>query len=151
MIECGKTDVLEFRINAKFQVETKITEGRRPNSGVTDVHFELSVIEKKINETLTLLNEWQKGDIDRNNIVSRFGRQSFKIGNPKYQKPFEMHGYSDEYIRKVLKEFNEEFKLPLIELFNSYYEASCGEEKNAIESSILDQLGFHPCSKCVTM
>lgn len=146
LIECGKTDVLEYRINAKFHVETKLIIGRLPNSGITDVSFVIKEIEKEIDDTNIKLDEWSKADDRRKNIVIKFGRQAFNV---KKEKHFIMDDCSDEFIREVLQEFNDNFKLPLIKLFNSYYEATSGEEKSAIEGDILDQLGFHPCSKCV--
>lgn len=148
LIERGKTDVLEFRINAKFQVKTKLIQGSRPNSGITDVDIEHIDVEQCIKEKVTELGEWIKRDSSKFNIIKKFGRQTYKIEKSGYDEPFIMLRYTDKYIREVLKEFNDNFKQPLIDLFNSYYEATSGEEKSAIESDILDQLGFHPCTKC---
>ena len=148
LIECGKTDVLEYRINAKFHVEIKLIKGSRPNSGITDVGIERIDVEQCIKEKVTELGEWLKGDSSKFNIITKFGRQTYKIEKAGYDEPFIMHKCTDKYIREILKEFNDNFKKPLIELFNSYYEATCGEEKSAIEGDILDQLGFHPCTKC---
>ena len=79
LIECGKTDVLEYRINAKFHVEIKLIKGSRPNSGITDVGIEHIDVEQCIKEKVTELEEWLKGDSSKFNIVIKFGRQTYKI------------------------------------------------------------------------
>lgn len=139
-----KPEVFEMRLKLKWNIETNLENIHKPNGGTTLFNdFTADDYEKQIDEILNLAN-----DLTRQHplILNKYGKSSY-LGKSNAPLVENNTGYSDEAVKKILFEFEQSVKKPLMPLLVNYYRLTLNPELNLHESA-LQQLGFVPCSYC---
>lgn len=142
-----KQDLFLERARWKFNLETRPEAIYYGNSGVEiveDLNLEdlERVIENKINEA----NEFYASSKKHRIILDTFGHYAY-IHKKEEQPRSNNTNYSNEEIWTVLKEFDEEYKTPIMFHLREYYRVKFNADL-VFEGTLLAQLGFRSCSTC---
>ena len=143
----------EYRASIVFGARIELSFENHLNSGIRTVKNEkLSSIVNRIESLWNEFKDWlnEPGEAEKRHIIyERFGTRTFLVLSQYNKLPIRGNYtiYSDEEIRKVLKEIRENFKLPLMDLLKTYYIVSINPELE-LNGTLLGQLGFVPCRSC---
>ena len=143
----------EYRASIVFGARIVLSFESHLNSGIRTVTNEnLSSVVYRIESLWNDFKEWlnEPGEAEKRHIIyERFGTRTFLVLGQYKDQPIRGNytKYSDEEVRKVLKEIREKFKLPLMDLLKTYYIVSINPELE-LNGSLLGQLGFVPCRSC---
>lgn len=144
----GKKDILEMRIKAAFSIEIRAEEIIKDNSGIKTIeNFDLTHLEGKLNCLIKEAGRYYYKDAKHTKILRYYSRYAF-LGT--YNEPLYNNctGYSDEEVKQLLVEYEEQYKKPIIEMLYNYYRVKFNPELE-MEGYLLDQLGFRPCIHCM--
>lgn len=134
--ELLKRDESRFlnRLEAQFFLKNPPKEVSKSNSGVTCIeNFDLESLTSSINKVLIESKNFQNRDAETNQIIKSKGYGTNRVQEAKFEGHplFVWHQY----------------KLELKRLLKSYYRAKYNKNFK-FEASLLEQLGFKPCSCC---
>lgn len=143
----GKEDVFEMRINAAFHMRLKIEEIVLKNSGTTIMNnWTLEKLKNKINEKLKQAGQYYYKSPKNKAILKQYGKLAY-LGNSPNQIINNRTGYPDEEVKIFLRDYEENFKRPIIAMLYDYYRIKFNPEQ-ALDVKLLDQLGFKACHSC---
>ena len=142
-----KMDLFLDRLRWKFKLESRPEVVDYKNSGVEIIqNLNLNELEREIEKKIKSANDFYTSSGKIQTILDHFG--AFAFIHKNRQPPRENStNYSNEEIWGVLKEFDEEFKTPIIFLLREYYKIKYNPELE-FEGYLLEQLGFEPCRQC---
>lgn len=143
-----KPDVFNEKLRLSFGLKNQLKPVNYDNSGVNEIeNLNLEELEKKINN---LLNEaaqyYKKSEEKKQAVIRKFQRISF-LGYTEKEIKNNDTGYSDEALKKFLRQYHEHFKIPIIQLLEQYHRIKLNPELN-FEGTLLEQLGFKLCTNC---
>lgn len=148
-IESFEKDPVFFaeRLRMRFNLEIRPEVVNYENSGVqtfNNLNMEEldKLIVKKIENSESFYNQSEKNKI----VLDNFGKCAFLYKEKKVPTSNNT-AYSNQEIWEVLKEFDTEFKEPLISLLREYYRVQYNPEMK-FEGQLLEQLGFLHCNQC---
>ena len=143
----SREDVLEMRIYAAFGIHVKAKEIIKENSGVkTIINFELNQLEEKLNTLIKEAGKYYYKSSKHTRILKQYSKFAF-LGAYADSLYNNNTGYSDEVVKELLLEYEEQYKKPIIEMLYNYYRVKFNPELE-MEGALLDQLGFRPCIHC---
>ena len=153
-IEEGKDDLFYTLLHAKWGVDKyDIDVVSHLNTGNVRV---MDTIEECYLEIVKLCKEWHdwSGDKEGGNHILRkasyqysYGAKNAYLGNKEEPLPNNKTGFPDEAVKECLREMQNKFKNPIIELIRQYYMIKYNANID-VEEEVLKQLGFGPCVKC---
>ena len=153
-IEEGKDDLFYTLLHAKWGVDKyDIDVVSHLNTGNVRV---MDTIEECYLEIVKLCKEWNDwlGDKEGGNHILRkasyqysYGAKNAYLGNKEEPLPNNKTGFPDEAVKECLREMQNKFKNPIIELIRLYYMIKYNANID-VEEEVLKQLGFGPCVKC---
>lgn len=153
-IEEGKDDLFYTLLHAKWGVDKyDIDVVSHLNTGNVRV---MDTIEECYLEIVKLCKEWNDwlGDKEGGNHILRkasyqysYGAKNAYLGNKEEPLPNNKTGFPDEAVKECLREMQNKFKNPIIELIRQYYMIKYNANID-VNEEVLIQLGFSACSKC---
>ena len=131
----------------KFGLESLPEIVNYKNSGVDEIeNLNLEELENEIDGLLREAGRFYYKDDKTNTILRRFSKLTF-LANKTEEIYDNDTGYSDEEVKKVLKEHLTRFKYPIMDKIREWYKIKYNPELE-FEGKLLEQLGFRPCSNC---
>ena len=143
----GKKDVFEMRINAAFGVRISLEEIVKVNSGISStINWDLGTLQDELNEKIKEAGRYYYKSPKHTKILKQYSKYSF-LGN--YSEPLYSNntGYSDEKVKELLRDYEENIKKPIINMLYDYYRVKFNPDLE-MEGYLLEQLGFRACSHC---
>jgi hypothetical protein len=142
-----KPDVFVMRLKAKYGIETNPQAINKDNSGNTAIKNEtIEEIETRIDGLIKNAGRFYYASDKNKKILSRFSKWTFLAYKTDPIDGNET-GYSDEEVRKLLKEYDETYKRPLKSNLIEYYRLKFNPEIK-MEGYFLEKLGFKSCGHC---
>ena len=109
--------------------------------------LDLNTIEYKIDEILAESRKYfGKCSENERKAIRKFSSRAF-LYNQKYSISDNDTGLSEYNLRAFLHKYDETFKEPVKNLLIKYYMVKYNPDLE-FKGSLLEQLGFKPCSKC---
>lgn len=143
----GRKDILEMRIYTAFGIHVKAEEIIKVNSGIKTIENpDLSQLENRLDDLIKKAGRYYYKSPKHTKILKQYSKFAF-LG--AYNEPLYHNntGYSDEEVKKLLVEYEEQYKRPIIDMLYNYYRIKFNPELE-MEGYLLDQLGFRPCVHC---
>lgn len=143
----GKKDILEMRIYTAFGIHVRAEEIIKDNSGIKTVeNLDLSQLEDRLNGLIKAAGRFYYKSSKNTRILKQYSRFAF-LG--AYREPLYRNntGYPDGEVKRLLVEYEEHYKRPIIDMLYNYYRIKFNPELE-MEGYLLDQLGFRPCAHC---
>lgn len=143
-----KPDVFVARLQIAFGTIIKPKSIEYENSGVEQYdNLNLVELEKSINKYIFELGYYFKNaNKEKQEIISRFSKNTHLAYSSK--RLVNNHTrFSDETIKKFLRQYDTHFKKPIKELLIEYYRVLYNPELK-FERNLLEQLGFKACETC---
>lgn len=141
--------VFVMRLHARWGIESNPRSIEHSNSG-TEIKVNLSIeaMEDKIDSLLRRAGSFFNADEKNKIILRRFGKYTFAAYK---SEPLSDNytGYSDEEVKKFLRDYDSEFKKPLKALLIEYYKLKLNPNIE-MKGEFLQKLGFKPCGFCIT-
>ena len=139
---------IKFRLSNPLRNEEII--GKAPEKIIT---LSIQELENKIDHIISTSMDYCQANIDRAKVLigENLRLHTYWATSEKYrQKEISPNntGLSDSVVRKILLEYHNEIKAPLIRSLIDYYIVSLNEGLY-FTKNIMEQLEFQPCSKCV--
>jgi len=119
------------------------------NTGLIAINGQtLTQLEQQIEELVADAAAYAKRDANRTLIINRLGTHAYKGNKPN--EPLQ-HGttLTDEQVRAILRDYENNYKKILITLLQTYYRSKFNSQL-AFNGSLLILLGFRPCYSCFT-
>ena len=143
----GKKDVFEMRINAAFGVRISLEEIVKVNSGISStINWDLGTLQDELNEKIKEAGRYYYKSPMHTKILKQYSKYSF-LGNYSEALYSNNTGYSDEKVKELLRDYEENIKKPIINMLYDYYRVKFNPELE-MEGSLLEQLGFRACAHC---
>lgn len=143
----GKKDILEMRIYTAFGIHVRAEEIIKGNSGIESIeNLDLSKLEERLNGLIKEAGRFYYKSPKHTKILKQYSKFAF-LGT--YHEPLYNNntGYSDEEVKKLLIQYEEEYKKPIIDMLYNYYRIKFNPELE-MEGYLLEQLGFRYCIHC---
>lgn len=143
-----KPDVFVARLQMAFGVTMNPKAIDYENSGVeVKENLNLEELEKRINKFISDAGQYfNKADQEKKEIIRRFQKYTFLAYSNKDIQNNNTR-FSDEAIKKFLKQYDVHFKRPIKDLLIEYYRVLHNPDLK-FEGNLLEQLGFRPCGAC---
>ena len=145
-----KPDIFVARLQMAFGVTMNPKAIDHENSGVElKENLNLEELEKRINKYISDAGQYfNKSDQEKKEIIRRFQKYTFLAYSNKDIQNNNTR-FSDESIKKFLKQYDVHFKRPIKDLLIEYYKVLHNPDLK-FEGNLLEQLGFRPCGACHT-
>jgi hypothetical protein len=143
-----KPDIFVARLQMAFGVVMNPKAIDYENSGVeVKENLNLEELEKRINKFISDAGQYFiNADQEKKEIIRRFQKYTFiAYSNKDIQN--NNTRYTDEAIKKFLKQYDVHFKRPIKDLLIEYYRVLHNPELK-FEGNLLEQLGFKQCGAC---
>ena len=150
-----KAEHFQARLGLMWGVQS-IIEINLNNSGVErTLNLTRRDITRHVNSKIEDINKFRKSlDLKGQHILRKFSKISFICNKEEDIKSFK---YLDDFnnaievnsneIKKILKEFHEKYKQPLLEALRNYYRI-IWDVKDTYNKTLLERIGFKPCREC---
>lgn len=143
----NKPDVYVIRLQARWGIVTNPRAINAPNSGPEGIdNYNLEELESNIDDIIKEAGKFYHSNNKNTVILKRFNRYTFLAYKEEIIED-NITGYSDEEVKLLLKDYDNRFKKPLINLLIEYYKLKLNPNIK-LEGYLLDQLGFKPCNHC---
>lgn len=143
----GDRSVLEMRINIAFGINIHLEDIVCKNSGYVAIdNLPLNKLVEMINKKLDGASRFYYASAKNTCILKRFSKLTF-LAHRLIPIQNNDTGYSDEEVKELLAQYEQEFKKPIIELLQNYYRVKYNPELE-MEGFLLEQLGFKQCQHC---
>lgn len=143
-----KPDVFVARLQMAFGVTMNPKAIDYENSGVeVKENLNLEELEKRINKYISDAGQYfNNADQEKKDIIRRFQKYTFLAYSNKDIQNNNTR-FSDETLKKFLKQYDVHFKRPIKDLLIEYYRVLHNPDLK-FEGNLLEQLGFRPCGSC---
>lgn len=143
-----KPDVFVERLQRFFDVTMNPKAIDYENSGVeVKENLNLEELEKRINKYISDAGQYfNNADQEKKDVIRRFQKHTFLAYSNKDIQNNNTR-FSDETIKKFLKQYDVHFKRPIKDLLIEYYRVLHNPDLK-FEGNLLEQLGFRPCGAC---
>lgn len=143
-----KIDVFVARLQIAFGVIMDPKSIDYKNSGVeVKENLNLEELEIRINKYISDAGKYfNQADNKKKEIIRRFQKNTYLAYSSK-EIESNNTGFSDDVIKKFLKEYDAHFKRPIKDLLLEYYRVLHNPDLK-FEGNLLEQLGFRPCGIC---
>lgn len=143
-----KPDVFVARLQMAFGVTMNPKAIDYENSGVeVKENLNLEELEKRINKYISDAGQYfNNADQEKKDIIRRFQKYTFLAYSNKDIQNNNTR-FSDEALKKFLKQYDVHFKRPIKDLLIEYYRVLHNPDLK-FEGNLLEQLGFRPCGSC---
>lgn len=143
-----KPDVFVARLQMAFGVTMNPKAIDYENSGVgVKENLNLEELEKRINKYISDAGQYfNNADQEKKDIIRRFQKYTFLAYSNKDMQ-INNTRFSDEALKKFLKQYDVHFKRPIKDLLIEYYRVLHNPDLK-FEGNLLEQLGFRPCGAC---
>lgn len=136
-----------FRLKQRWQIDTNPEALELSNSGPQEFNnYDIIELKQKINELIKQAGRYYYLNSKNKSILSRFSKYTF-LAYKEDDIENNNTGYSDNEVKKFLREYDGLFKRPLKKLLREYYRNQYNPELN-FQSELLLTLNFKPCSNC---
>jgi hypothetical protein len=147
LIENDELEEFVKKLDIRWNVQIKPTAIERKNSGIEiKDNLTLEDLENRINEILREAGKYFRDNPNKQELIRRFAKYTFLAYTNK-----EIYSnntvYSDNEIKEFLKEYDQNFKIPVKDLLLEYYRVKFNPDLK-FEGKLLEQLGFKPCGLC---
>jgi hypothetical protein len=132
----------------RFGIETVPVALNYENSGISDFQdINLAELEGKIEELVKEAELFYTSCQKNRDILNNYGKISFIHRQKKepYKNPTR---FTNGEIWSVLEDFEQNFKTPITRNLSKYYMIKYNPELR-FEDTLLQQLGFNPCMRCL--
>lgn len=143
----NKPDLFVAKLQIAFDLNIVPRVVESENTGITNIeNMNLNELEIKIDSILRSAATFYNDNPDKKAVIKRFQKITFLAFK---KTPIEENNttLNDEELKSFLKEYDRNFKKPVIELLLQYYMVKYNPELK-FEGLLLDQLGFKKCQKC---
>lgn len=149
-----KPDLFAAKLQIAFGLTTLPRIIEYDNSGITEIeNLNLNELEQRIDAVLSAAGKFFIDNPDKQTIIRRFQKRTFLA---KRQEPIldpnneddKKINLTDSELKSFLNEYDMKFKKPFKDLLLQYYMVKYNPELQ-FEGTLLEQLGFKPCSICV--
>ncbi len=143
-----KPEIFVARLQMAFGVTMNPKSIDYENSGVViQENLNLEELENRINKYIAEAGQYyNNADQEKKDIIRSFQKFTFLAYSKKsIQKNYTR--FSDEALKKFLKQYDVHFKRPIKDLLIEYYRVLHNPDLK-FEGNLLEQLGFRPCSSC---
>jgi hypothetical protein len=142
-----KPDIFVERLRIKYGIVTNPKAINLENSGLTKrENLTIDELEERIDSLIKEAGLFYYKNKKNTTILNRFSKYTYIAS-----KPDEIYtndtSYSDVEVKKLLKDYDREFKIPLKRLLIEYYRLKQNPEIK-MEGHFLEQLGFLLCKYC---
>lgn len=140
-------EAFQARLQARWGVIVPLNEIEKSNSGFAQIkNFSLEALITEINNLLNQAYSFQHSSNKNKEILKAFQKHAYLGLRPE---PLEANNtnYSDEEVKEVLVDFETKFKKPIKNLLLEYYRVALNPDLK-FEGSLLEGIGFAPCSNC---
>ena len=143
-----KPDVFVAILQMAFGVTMNPKAIDYENSGVeVKENLNLEELEKRINKYISDAGQYfNNADQEKKDIIRRFQKYTFLAYSNKDIQNNNTR-FSDEALKKFLKQYDVHFKRPIKDLLIEYYRVLHNPDLK-FEGNLLEQLGFKPCGSC---
>lgn len=143
-----KPDVFVARLQMAFGVTMNPKAIDYENSGVeVKENLNLEELERRINKYISDAGQYfNNADQEKKDVIRRFQKYTFLAYSNKDIQNNNTR-FSDETIKKFLKQYDVHFKRPIKDLLIEYYRVLHNPDLK-FEGNLLEQLGFRPCGAC---
>jgi len=143
-----KPDTFVMRLHAAFGVQMNPKAIDYANSGVEEKeNLNLNELEKRIDKFISEAGQYfNKADNEKKDIIRRFQKYTY-LANSLKEIYNNKTRFTDETLKKFLREYDTHFKRPIKDLLIEYYRVKFNPELK-FEGGLLEQLGFKPCGAC---
>lgn len=140
-------DIFVERLRLKYGIVTNPRAIRIDNSGITErENYKIEDLEKNIDNLIKEAGRFYYQSKKNTTILRKFSKQTYLAY--KSESLYKNNtGYSDEDVKKLLKDYDQEFKRPLKRDLIEYYRLRLNPNIE-MEGHFLEQLGFKPCAHC---
>jgi hypothetical protein len=141
------------RMQIKFKLENRLFDIEIPSTGIQEISsLSVSELEKKIDDLIFFSLEYCYATDERSKILmgENLRLQTYWATSEKYKlmKIIPNNtGYNDETVRKVLLDYHNIIKAPIINSLIDFWIISLNEGLD-FEKNIMEQLEFKPCRRC---
>ncbi|MFA4869220.1 MAG: hypothetical protein WC623_13525 [Pedobacter sp.] len=143
-----KPDTYVMRLQAAFGIKRSAEEFEVGNSGVQEnENLDLEDLTLKIDTLLAEIQEYYNKASDYKKYVIDNFIKSTSMAYTSYSFKNNSTKYTDEVLKKFLKQYDKAFKRPLKKLLRNYYRVKFNPNLK-FEGAILEQLGFKKCAHC---
>ena len=144
----GNEIIFRKRLAEEFDVELK-GKIQIANSGPTNFEdLTLDELEARIDAILLdAASFYKKSSGTEQKVISKYGARAF-LYNSKYEIKDNDTGMHVDELRAFLYSYDTKFKTPLKDLLKKYYMVKYNPNLE-FKGSLLEQIGFKKCSKCV--
>lgn len=151
LLDNEKFDVFSANLYSAFNVEIDLKAIDYLNSGIVEKeNLNLVELEQKIDQLISQIAKYFNESTDEiKNIIKRFGRRTFLAYTNKDIKDNDTN-LTDENLKKFLKKYDVDFKVPISDLLVEYYRVKYNPDLK-FEGDLLEKLGFKPCASCYTI
>jgi len=136
------------RLRSEFKIDVRdVRQIVRPNSGATQIgNVSIDELTAEIDAILKSAGQCFYESRKNEAILREFQKRAY-WGYKEGPLPDNKTGYSDDEVKAFLRDYNEKFKKPLKGALITYYKMRYNPDLH-FRGKLLDQVGFHPCSKC---
>jgi hypothetical protein len=145
-----KSDVFNMRMFHAFKIK-EVHSVSHKNSGIAEIeNLNLAELKEKLDSLIKEAGRFYYQSAKNKLILKKYQKRTYLL--KKEAEPLEDNDteFSDEDIKAFLESYNDKFKKPIIHYLQEYYRIKYNPDL-AMESSLLDALGFQPCNVCRTV
>ncbi len=137
------------QLDFRWQIQRKIEEINKPNSGVEDIkNLDLGELEQAIENIIEESGNYYAGDPAMKEIIEKFGKLTFLAKKSNIYG--NNSGLSDIKLKEFLAEFDQKFKNPTKELLKQYFRLKFNPDLS-FDGKLLEKLSFKKCYSCDCM
>jgi hypothetical protein len=137
-----------FRLQMAFGVIMNTNSIDYGNSGISEKeNLNLEELEKRIDNIISEAGQYFKNaNEEKKEILKKYQKYTYLAYSKKRLKNNDSR-FSDDTIKNFLKQYDNHFKKPIIDLLKEYYRVLYNPELK-FDGDLLEQLGFRPCGCC---
>lgn len=140
-------DIFKARIGIAFGMKVSLSEVVIPNSGIESIeNRDLDKLTSEIDSRLKEAGRFYYASPKNTAILKKYSKHAYL-----WKKCTELEdndtGYSDQEVLELLRKYDRTYKTPIINMLYDYYRVKFNPDLS-MEGSLLDKLGFKPCSEC---
>ena len=140
-------EIFKARIGLAFGVKVSLSEVVIPNSGVESIeNWDLDKLTSDIDSLLKEAGCFYYASPKNTAILKKYSKRAYLWERGDVLEDNDT-GYSNMEVLDLLKKYDKTYKTPIINMLYDYYRVKFNPELS-MEGSLLDRLGFRPCSDC---
>lgn len=142
-----KPDAFVMHLQARWGIITNPRAISRENSGSSMMdNYSIEDLEEKIDGLIKEAGRFYYHSSKNKTILSKFSKMTY-LANSTSKLSSNNTGFSDQEVKNLLRDYNNEYKKPLKNLLIEYYRLKLNPEIQ-MQGYLLENLGFVECRHC---